>query len=367
MLPALFRHTPAVFAVNREYQIFVPVSAPAVMWVRVGRTDYYDDSNGILRSDTDLHRMRVPMEELDAAEKYTVCWRTVTDRKPYYPVLEPVREAEFAFRPVKNAPVRAYMIADAHGMLEPCVEAARRFSEQAGGPDLLILNGDILNHSGDAANFDLYYQLAQELTGGQIPVIVSRGNHDLRGKCAERLTEYLPGDGGNTFYSFRLGPVWGLLLDCAEDKNDACDEYGGTICCHAFRRRQSAYLEQIVARADREYAAPGVEYRIVLSHIPFTERFSAPFNIEEELYAGWVRRLNETVRPHLLLSGHIHAAYLTLPGQEKDAYGMNFPTVVGSRVNKKEGVFAGCGVIFGGGSVRILFTDADRVLADMTL
>ena len=34
--------------------------------------------------------------------------------------------------------------------------------------------------------------------------------------------------------TFRLGNLWGILLDCGEDKNDDRPEYGGTICCHAF-------------------------------------------------------------------------------------------------------------------------------------
>lgn len=67
MLPSIMKHTPAVCAVGKNYQILIPVRMPAALWVRVGETDYYDESNGILRSDTDLHRVTVPMSELDAA------------------------------------------------------------------------------------------------------------------------------------------------------------------------------------------------------------------------------------------------------------------------------------------------------------
>lgn len=101
------------------------------------------------------------------------------------------------------------MLADAHGTFESPVGVAKTFAERYGGIDLLILNGDILEHSGDAGKFILYYQIAEALTGGEIPVVISRGNHDLRGKYAEKLADYMPNENGNSFYTFRIGNLWG--------------------------------------------------------------------------------------------------------------------------------------------------------------
>mgnify|MGYP007011901487 CR=1 FL=1 len=99
MLPSIMKYTPAVCAVGKNYQILISARMSAILWVRDGETDYYDESNGILRSDTDLHRGTVPMSELDAAGAYTVCWREVTERKPYFPVVGDVRSVSFSFRP----------------------------------------------------------------------------------------------------------------------------------------------------------------------------------------------------------------------------------------------------------------------------
>ena len=359
MLPSIMKYTPAVFAVKNDYQIVIPVNTPTVLWVKVGEHAYFDDSNGILRSDTDLHRVTVPMEVLDEAGAYTVCWKEVIERRPYFPKVGEEQSATFAFRPIKSDPIRAYMIADAHGMFNHPVDAARKFEETYGKIDLLILNGDILDHSGDAENFMLYYRIAEALTGGEIPVIISRGNHDLRGKCAEKLVGYMPNENGNSFYSFRLGNLWGILLDCGEDKTDDHPEYGGTICCHAFRERETAYLQEVIANAKKEYHAPGVEHRIVISHVPFSEIIRPPFDIEQEIYGGWVKLLNDQVKPELLLSGHIHRAYITNPGDERDSYGMNFTTVVGSEVDSKEPRFIGCGLLWEGGEVTVVFNDRD--------
>lgn len=115
-----------------------------------------------------------------------------------------------------------------------------------GAIDFLILNGDIIDHSGSVENFDEIYEIIEELTGGSIPVVFSRGNHDLRGVCAEKLAEYTPVDNGNSYYTFTLGSIWGILLDCGEDKIDAHPEYGNTVCCHAFREEETEYLKQVI-------------------------------------------------------------------------------------------------------------------------
>ena len=69
---------PAVFAVNQDYHIMLYPSRPCLMWVKVGDKIYYDESNGILRSCTAVHRVIVPMQELDEAKKYVVCLRYIT-------------------------------------------------------------------------------------------------------------------------------------------------------------------------------------------------------------------------------------------------------------------------------------------------
>ncbi len=104
-IPNAFLTTPVVYAVGHDYQIMVPVACETLMWVQVGDRCYYDDSNGILRSNTTTHRMTVPMAELDQAKKYTVCFRRMIERKPYFSVTGDVEYFESEFRPVTKSPV----------------------------------------------------------------------------------------------------------------------------------------------------------------------------------------------------------------------------------------------------------------------
>lgn len=355
--------TPIVYAVGDKYIVTVPVDVPTVMWVKVGEECYYDHSNGVLRSDVTLHKMTVPQDELDREARYTLCWREVIERKPYFSDVSEIFEQSFEFTPVKRGRVNVYHIADAHGDTVNTVASARRFEAEYGKIDLLVLNGDIVDHSGDVKNFSAIHKISADVSGGKIPVLCVRGNHDLRGICAEKLSDYIPtAEGGKTYYTFRLGGVWGLVLDCAEDKNDDHPEYGNCNCCHAFRREQTKFIENVIENSEREYRAEGVEHRLVIAHNPFTRRYESPFNIEEELYAYWVKLIGDEIKPELLLSGHLHSASVTFSGDAADGYGQKFPTVVGSIKDHKTGYVAGCGLILDKNHVTAAIVDNDTVV-----
>lgn len=149
--------SPAVFAVNREYHIMMYVTEQSLMWVQVGDKKYYDEANGILRSNVQVHKVIVPMSELDEARAYTVCLRKVIDRKPYFPEFEDVVECTYNFRPIQSKEsVRAYHTADAHNWVEGPVMASKTY----GDIDFLILNGDIPDDSGCVDNCITIYKIA---------------------------------------------------------------------------------------------------------------------------------------------------------------------------------------------------------------
>ena len=63
---------PCVFAVGHEYQIVLNTLEFGIAWVEVGNRQYRDSFGGLMRSETLIHRVSVPMSDLDAAKKYTV-------------------------------------------------------------------------------------------------------------------------------------------------------------------------------------------------------------------------------------------------------------------------------------------------------
>lgn len=370
--PEIFAALPTVYAVGSDYVIIVPVNEPCLMWVGVGNEEYYDDSNGILRSSRLTHKMTVPMEQLDRERRYTVRWRRMIERKPYRSVVGEIEEYESAFRPIapQSEKINIYHIADAHNRVEAPVSAGKYF-ERIGEPlDLLILNGDIPNHSGDIAYFEAIHKIAAGITGGEIPVVFSRGNHDTRGVCAELIADYTPTtESGLSYYTFRLGSVWGVVLDCAEDKPDDNEEYGHTICCADFRRRETRWLESLCGADEPEYSDGEIKYKLVVVHNPFTEKRKPPFDIEEETFSHWAELLRDKVKPHLMICGHIHRCYVSYPGGDRDAFGQPCPIITASRVEKgNDGLFVGGAITLDGNSAEVRFTDADgNVIGEETV
>ncbi len=363
----IMKTAPAVFAVGEEYQIVVPVACETVMWVKVGDTCYYDDSNGILRSARRIHKMAVPMNELDEAGEYTICYRQVIKRKPYFSLTGSVKEQKYSFYPVKRENPVCYHISDAHNVIDLPVAAAKLFEKEVGKIDFLILNGDIPEDSGKIKHFDTIYKIISEITGGNIPVVFSRGNHDTRGIYAENIEEYTPCLNGKSYFTFRLGKLWGIVIDCGEDKPDTNEEYGNMVCCSNFRKRETAYIESVIKNAENEYEAEGVEQKIIVAHNPFTRKYESPFNIEEETFSYWARLLKENVKPDIMICGHIHKFSVDKPGCENDALGQPCTIVVGSNVNKHKNEFAGSGFIFEKDSIDIIFNDNKKIIEKHTI
>lgn len=370
LLPEL-KTCPAVFAVGDEYQIMAPVKSDLLFWVTVGDKTYYDHSNGIIRSSTRMHRVHVPMNALNAAGSYTVTYRKIIDRKPYFAETEEPASATYAFRPVPNeGDIHIYHLSDTHGHFEHSAAAASYYGDAL---DLLILNGDVPDHSGKVENFDLIFRLCEAVTHGERTCLFSRGNHDTRGFYAENIADFTPTQNGRSYFSFRIGSLWGLVLDCGEDKPDTNAEYGHTVCCHAFREEENEYLEKLLAQPSTEYAADGVKYRLVVSHNPISFTDKPPFDIEQPLYHAWLSLLDKTAKPQLMLAGHLHTTEISLKGGRIDHKGQICPVVVGSRFTrnaqtKQIDCFVGCAVTLTEGNAVVRFTDSTgTVLEETTL
>jgi len=320
---------PVVYAVGNEYQIMALVKqdVPVVMWVEVNGKQYYDVSNGVLRSARSSHRMTVPQSELNAAKEYTLCCHVLTKRKAYFSQTEPVQKKTYSFRPLeKTENIKVFMLGDCHNRVKAPIALMQYYGKDL---DLLILNGDILNSSEKYSDLINLYKVAGGATNGEIPVVYARGNHELRGVMAEEFEHYSPLRNGCSYFTFRVGPVWGIALDCGEDKPDSHDAYGHTIACHPFRLEETEYLKSVIANADNEYNAEGVKYRLVVCHVPFIRG-----GFEADIYREWCKLLRENVKPNLMLSAHYHRLKVVRPGDDWDKHGIPCTVVIGSRTGK---------------------------------
>lgn len=325
MQDSVLRFDPTVFAIGHDYQIVFLTATEGIGWIEIDGERFTDEECGLLQFGC-VHKIPVSGALLNRVGQYTVVFHEYEEIRPYRSVgVEKVRKT-YPFYPVVGDSFRLFQFADTHAR----EESPLKTFASVGGCDLLLLNGDINEHSATADRFDTLFRLSADAVHGERPVIHARGNHDTRGQAARRLPDYVPTvcrDGRReTFFTFRQGPLWGLVLDCGEDKRDDHVEYGGVVLCDTFRRRETAFLESVLANAEQEFHAPGVLYRVAFCHVPITEKMPAPFDTASDIYDHWVGLLNR-MDLHLLLSGHMHHAY-HIPPHTPGKRDANFPTAV---------------------------------------
>ncbi len=324
----IFVHHPIVFVVKNNYQIVFNTSDKGIAWVEIGGEIYKDAINGVVKSERYIHRIEIPQSVLNNAREYTIGYAKIEDRVPYHPQSGEHITRTYKFRPYdKRDGGQIYMLADTHSHATAPARAASFFGDKL---DLLILNGDIGNKSSDMKNVMTIYRVADLVCKGEIPVVYARGNHETRGVCAEILHDYVGSEYGNSFFSFRIGNVWGIVLDCGEDKEDTHVEYGEIAHYRRFREAQTEYLKNMIKNAKSEYGADGVEYKIAVCHVPFTQ---IAREFADDIYNEWTVLLNE-IDIDVMLSGHRHRILFEDGGKApENKEGPNFPVVVGARMN----------------------------------
>ncbi|MBR5742296.1 MAG: metallophosphoesterase, partial [Clostridia bacterium] len=343
-------------------QIVFHTRDPGLAWVKVGGETVSEDDNGNIRSDKTAHKIFVEKELLEKAGGYTVRFTRCLQRKPYFPETGESFEKSYSFRPVeKRDGVRLFMLCDSHSMIDGPVKTGGFFRD---GFDALILNGDIPDHSGTFEHLLTIPAITSPLTRGEIPVICARGNHDARGEAALAFSDFVATDEGRLYFTFRLGPIWGVVLDCGEDKPDDHPEYGGMAHFDPYRAAQTRFLRRIAAEPEREYAAPGVRYRIAVSHVR-PDLYSDEYFARH--YREWVSLLNG-MGIDLMLCGHEHKRGFLPAGRETPLGRILYPVVLGGayttaadaegrrvRLNSE-----GTALTFRGGKIKVEFTDESR-------
>ena len=156
-----------------------------------------------------------------------------------------------------------------------------------------------------------------------------------------------------------LGCIWALVLDCGEDKDDGCNEYGHTVACHDFRLKETRFIKKTILNKASEYEKEGVKYKLLLSHVPFAQRYEDPFNPEEEIYTEWCTLCRKEVHPDLWLTGHKHKLEVLEPGCSADHFGQPCTCIIGSRPDYKDEKFTCAFITLDPGCAKVIFRDSD--------
>ncbi|MFD0896013.1 metallophosphoesterase [Luteolibacter ambystomatis] len=193
----------------------------------------------------------------------------------------------------------------------PTIEALGK-ATLAFGPDLIVLNGDLVQDQ---------FNKEQDFTGALLsldsgrdawsrrPIAFVRGNHDARGSIARDLNRFAPRPHAYGYLGLlRVGPVGVLMLDTGDDK-EGPGIYGDMGDFAAYRENQREWLEKAVA--DPRFAS--APFRLLFCHIPL--RWKEPESKGAWCSDGDARwsPLLAKARIHAVISGHTHQFWHSPP------------------------------------------------------
>ena len=340
---------PTVFVSENCYQIIWETAQPSTAWVDVGGVIYTDNLAGNIRWDQRVHKVEVPYEALDAAKSYEIHYRHMIAKIAGYPMLQGKEcSKRYTFRPIDLSDgLQIYNISDSHSNLNPAATVAGYWGDTL---DLLILNGDMVQDPNSISALNDVMEFAAAVTHGTRPVLYARGNHETRGTYQLEFDRWVGAPGPDRYYfTTRLGPLWIAVFDAGEDKIDEHEEYSGLADFNAYRAKETAYFENVVANAAKEFDAPNVEYRLLVSHIPVGENKDAYRATQEK----WMALANQ-MKLDLSISGHWHRLEYYTPGSYN---GQAYPLIVGTRTGE---AFAGTALEWKGGKLTAWFTGLDH-------
>ena len=354
---------PTVCALDGFYEILILTNRVGMALVEIGDELYHETRSGVCLAESDFFKIRVPQSVLDEKKEYSVIFRASKRKQSYFTEFEPHECVKFAFRPLeKNEDIKIYHVSDVHYNFDIAKKTVGYFENDI---DLFVINGAIAEAQ-EVENYHDEIIFLGDIGKGEVPMVISRGNHDTRGRLAERYTDFLPAPFGNTYYKFTVGSLRGLVLDCGEDKPDKGPEYDNTEGVpekyrglnrfSEFRREQADFLKCL---ADR-----GEKFDFVVTHIcpnMTTKEPGGQFDIEREVYTDWTREL-ERLGIKFMLCGHFHKTFVLDKNDERNIIPHAYPVIVASAVTPED--FVGGAITYAKGGIAVAFTNTNHEVTD---
>ena len=261
----------------------------------------WDSQDALRRTDT-IHRVEIT-GLLPATEyAYEVVLLNKRTAK-----IEPVSKGTFKTFPAKDANTRFMLISDTQ-----CDRIIRRtmvkkMLDMYGGRemDFFFSLGDV---SENFANFrnEYFTSLYDEFPANKYykPVFFGRGNHEFRGQDTRKYNQFF----GKSYYAFRHGDTFIIVLESGEDKNTIWrpGHYTLNIDANNYFAEQREWLRKLIETPECKTA----KHRIVLSHgTPFYSLNGFFAKNIESMAGEFFYGSNPKCKIDLWISAHTHSPY----------------------------------------------------------
>jgi predicted phosphodiesterase len=284
-------------------------------WVEFGETEKLgkkaqQTTNGMLNTNSKINCVSLKCLKSNTKYFYKVFSKQIVDFQPYKMTFGDIISSEiYSFTTLnpEAEQINWLVLNDLHDRPESFGELMQLNNDKP--YDFVFLNGDMFDYQTDE------YQIVNNLLNPcslfstTKPFLFVRGNHETRGEFSRNLYDYYCNFNKQEYYSFQMGPVFAMVLDTGEDKEDAHPVYGGAIDFDKYREEQAVWLvEQMKTKAFKK--AP---FRVVMMHIPHFHSDDAHGTLECRRLFG---PLFEKYKIDLFIAGHTHEFGLYEPNLE---------------------------------------------------
>jgi len=163
-------------------------------------------------------------------------------------------------------------------------------------PAFVIILGDLVNKTGDSDQIHEFQRISREIDPS-VPVHYVAGNHDVGHEPTPQTLDAYRQSIGRDYYSFRAGPIYGIVLD--------------STLIHAPQKVEAEYQEQIswLKRELETAKQSGSQHIIVFQHHPYF--LNEPQEPDQFGNIALERRrtmlaLLHSYNVHYVFAGHIH-------------------------------------------------------------
>ena len=181
--------------------------------------------------------------------------------------------------------------------------------------DFLVLGGDINSRYSNARIERDLIPTLQSCAGNSKPVVMIRGNHELRGPEPDSFVDFWSSEKNETYFFFRFGDTAFLVLDAWENRpadHPRSQSYSRHNLDELFLAREKEFVRQVVSSPRWQSA----RRRIVLAHgASFSHHDNAATmyrwlqEMTDEFFCG----ANPVSQLHLWLAGHTHVYTRSIP------------------------------------------------------
>ncbi len=311
-------------------------NVPTHSWVEYG-TDRQNMQNwtrarmivdGQVLSNNTIHKIRLDGLTPGVRYYYRAVSREITDFQAYKKVFgETARSDVYSFRlPAPDeSDFTALVFNDLHQNKALVDTLMKRVADVE--YDFVFLNGDIVSDpKNEDQVVDFLSYLSEKVDAANHPMILIRGNHEIRNAYSMRLRELIDYVGNLTYGAFNWGDTRFVMLDCGEDKPDSHEVYYGLNDFTQLRLDQTEFLRGELASDDFLTAGK----RVLIHHIPVYSLLGRDnYNPCWELWHPLLGSAPFDISIH----GHTHRpAY-----HPRGSLGNNFPVVIGGGSSVEEG------------------------------